>query len=81
MNKNIPLSVRLKERGFAPVHEAFFDNTLSGIVMKVMMDDELEDDDEPEPELDDEDYLALKRELEQDMCAGGCGRCNEVRHG
>ena len=57
------------------MNESFLDRTLSELIIKMMMEDELEDDDD-EPEPDDEEYLALKRELEQDMCAGGCGRCN-----
>lgn len=50
-----------------PVIESFLDRTLSELIMKMMMDDELEEDEDDEPEPDDEEYLALKRELEQDL--------------
>lgn len=48
------------------MNESFLDRTLSELIRKMMMEDELEDDDD-EPEPDDEEYLALKRELEQDL--------------
>lgn len=47
------------------MNESFLDRTMS-LIIKMMMEDELEDDDD-EPEPDDEEYLALKRELEQDL--------------
>lgn len=50
-----------------PVIESFLDRTLSELIMKMMMDDELKEDEDDEPEPDDEEYLALKRELEQDL--------------
>lgn len=51
------------------MNESFLDRTLSELIIKMMMEDELEDDDD-EPEPDDEEYLALKRELEQDLKGG-----------